>query len=94
MFFLVFMSSQSLRMSPGAYWVNQKQVFRAYTWVHNLTYIYCNYVRGIRPALKQYLCRHKFKISYKVESVEAPFVITQDKDYPQIKSDVVCESNH
>ena len=76
---LLLTPSQSLRMSPVVYGGNQKIGFKGLHLSTYRTYTYCKYVRGIRPALKQYPYGHKFTHDRKLEKVVTPFLITQDK---------------
>ena len=78
-------------MSPVAYGDNQKMGFKGLYLSTYRTYIYCNYVRGFRAALKQYLYGHNFKSGCKLEKVVTPFLITQDNDNPQVESNVVFD---
>jgi len=78
-------------MSPVVYGDNQKIGFKGLYLSTYRTDIYCNYVRGIRPAVEQYLYGHNLKHDCKLEKVVTPFLITQDKDNPQIESNVVFD---
>jgi hypothetical protein len=82
------MSSESLRHVDWCICSHSENRFTRPVIEYKHKHTYRNYVRGILPALKQKPGGHKYKNDRKVEKVVTRFVITQDKYFHQIKSNI------